>query len=239
MGAGPDYSFARVTLETDTNIPPECECLICGTVDSPKPGFPSVLEPVNIAEDVSSGSVKTALPNVVCLGILIEVYPEPHKLQLQTILTHFETDMEQGGKNPPHKQSQSPRPGSGECKPSVHRTFRSIFNSFTPPPEKKVWGEVVRGTRQMNSLTVKDAHPLPKIEECLDVLGGPKAFTMVDLQCGYWQIEVDEKDHHKTAFVSMYGLFEYSKMSFGLCNAPSTFQRAMELVLHGLCGRHS
>lgn len=88
--------------------------------------------------------------------------------------------------------------------------------------------------RCLNSLTIKDAYPLPKIEECLDVLGGATMFTTLDLQSGYWQIAVDDKDRQKTAFITKWGLYKYTRMPFGLCNAPSTFQRAMELVLRGL-----
>ena len=47
---------------------------------------------------------------------------------------------------------------------------------------------------------------------------------------GYWQLKVAPEDRHKTAFITKYGLFEYTKMPFGLCNAPSTFQRFMELI---------
>jgi hypothetical protein len=51
---------------------------------------------------------------------------------------------------------------------------------------------------------------------------------------GYYQIEFDEESRQKTAFITRYGLFEHTRMGFGLCNAPATFQRAMQLVLRGL-----
>ena len=88
--------------------------------------------------------------------------------------------------------------------------------------------------RRLNEVTEKDAYPLPKIEECLDTLSGAKWFSTLDLQSGYWQVEMDPLDKVKTAFTTRYGLFEYNWMPFGLCNAPGTFQRAMELVMRGL-----
>ncbi len=88
--------------------------------------------------------------------------------------------------------------------------------------------------RRFNSLTVKDAYHLPKIDECLDVLGGATMFSTLDLQSGYWQIAVDDKDREKTAFITKWAIYEYTQMPFGLCNTPSTFQRVMELVLRGL-----
>ena len=69
---------------------------------------------------------------------------------------------------------------------------------------------------------------------CLDCLSSAKLFSTMDLQSGYWQIELSEEDRHKTAFTTKYGLWEYTKMPFGLCNAPSTFQRCMELIFRGM-----
>jgi len=88
--------------------------------------------------------------------------------------------------------------------------------------------------RALNSKTVKDCYPLPIIEDCLDLLYGTQYFSTLDLASGYYQIEIDENDRHKTAFLTKFGLFEHKRMGFGLCNAPATFQRAMQLVLRGL-----
>ena len=88
--------------------------------------------------------------------------------------------------------------------------------------------------RKVNDRTVKDAYPLPRINMCLDSLGNIKYFSTLDLQSGYWQIRVKESDIPKTAFITKYELFEYTKMLFGLCNAGSSFQRCMELIFRGL-----
>ena len=88
--------------------------------------------------------------------------------------------------------------------------------------------------RKLNEVTKKDAYPLPRIEDCLDCLGGAKVFSTLDLQSGYWQIDLKEEDRAKTAFSTRSGHYEYVTMPFGLCNAPSTFERAMELIMKGL-----
>ncbi|KAK6172537.1 hypothetical protein SNE40_016172 [Patella caerulea] len=92
--------------------------------------------------------------------------------------------------------------------------------------------------RKINDVTTKDSYPLPNISDCLDTLAGASIFTTLDLQTGYHQIEVAPEDQNKTAFTTRYGLFEYTRMPFGLCGAPGTFQRAMELVLRGLQWDH-
>ena len=56
--------------------------------------------------------------------------------------------------------------------------------------------------RQLNAKTIRDAFPLPRIEEALDALGNATLFSTLDLTSGYWQVEVDEDDKHKTAFTT-------------------------------------
>ena len=83
-------------------------------------------------------------------------------------------------------------------------------------------------------MTVKDAYPLPRIEDNLDALSGAKWFSTMDLASGYWQVGMDPRDKEKTAFCTRYGLFQWNVMPFGLCNAPGSFERLMEKVLQGL-----
>ena len=88
--------------------------------------------------------------------------------------------------------------------------------------------------RRLNEKTVKDKYPLPNITEILDKLGRANYFTTLDLASAYNQIEIKETDRQKTAFITDQGLYEFNRMPFGLCNAPSTFQRAMNNILRGL-----
>ena len=88
--------------------------------------------------------------------------------------------------------------------------------------------------RKLNSVTHKDAYPLPWIDETLESLGGSIYFTTLDLASGYWQVELQEADKEKTAFSTPNGHYEFNVMPFGLTNAPATFQRLMECTLAGL-----
>ena len=88
--------------------------------------------------------------------------------------------------------------------------------------------------RKLNYVTRKDVFPLPRIDDCLDTLSGNKYFTTLDLRSGFWQVQMEEKSIAKTAFTTHAGLYEFKVMPFGLCNAPSTFQRLINNVLEGL-----
>ncbi|GBG75846.1 hypothetical protein CBR_g21090 [Chara braunii] len=86
--------------------------------------------------------------------------------------------------------------------------------------------------RGLNAITVKNAEPLPRIDDLLDRVQGCRYFTKIDLKSGYHQIAVRPEDQHKTAFQTRYGLYEFVVMPFGLCNAPGIFQHAMNRIFH-------
>ncbi|GMF47160.1 unnamed protein product [Phytophthora fragariaefolia] len=88
--------------------------------------------------------------------------------------------------------------------------------------------------RALNAVTIKYVYPLPRIDETLEALCGSTRFTSLDLHAGYWQLGVAARDKEKTAFTTRKGLFQFTRMPFGLCDAPSTFQRLMNCVLRGL-----
>ena len=88
--------------------------------------------------------------------------------------------------------------------------------------------------RRLNSMTEFDAYPLPRIDETLETLGGARFFSTLDLISGYWQVGLTPEARLKSAFCVRGGLFLWNVMPFGLCNAPSTFERLMETVLSGL-----
>ena len=85
--------------------------------------------------------------------------------------------------------------------------------------------------RKLNKVTVKDAFPLPRIAESLDVLEGGKYFSTFDLAQGYHQILLKEEDRPKTAFSVPWGHYQFRRCPMGLSNSPATFQRCMENIL--------
>ena len=83
--------------------------------------------------------------------------------------------------------------------------------------------------RLVNQRTIKDAYYLPRINETLDYLGGSRFFSCIDLQTGYWQVEIEEQHKERTAFsAAPLGFYECHRMPYGVSNGPALFQRLME-----------
>ncbi|KAL0880701.1 hypothetical protein ABMA27_001917 [Loxostege sticticalis] len=95
---------------------------------------------------------------------------------------------------------------------------------------------VVIDYRKLNDITIGDTYPIPQITEILDQLGSSSYFSTLDLASGFHQIQLNEADKPKTAFTVPEGHFQFTRMPFGLKNAPSTFQRLMNSALSGLQG---
>jgi hypothetical protein len=81
--------------------------------------------------------------------------------------------------------------------------------------------------RKLNSMTRKDHFPLPFMDQILERVAGHEFYYFLDGYSGYNQIEIAFEDQKKTIFTCPFGTFAYRRMPFGLCNAPTTFQRCM------------
>ena len=91
--------------------------------------------------------------------------------------------------------------------------------------------------RKINEITKRDSYPLPYIDAILNKLKDAKYISTIDLKNGYWQVPLEETSKEKTAFtVPGKGLYQFTVMPFGIHNAPATFQRLMDSVLHDYMG---
>jgi len=88
--------------------------------------------------------------------------------------------------------------------------------------------------RRMNTVTIKDAFPVPDVNDALDSLRGAKYFATIDLLSGYWQLGMTQRAKERSAFCTRRGLYQVTRMPFGLSNAPAAFCRLMQIILHDL-----
>jgi hypothetical protein len=145
------------------------------------------------------------------------------------------------GAQPPHRRMYrlSPRERD-EVEKQVKELLEKewIEPSTSPYGAPVIFAQKKDGTlrmcvdyRALNSITVKNRYPLPRIDDLLDRLYGATVFSSLDLQMGYHQIRITDADVNKTAFVTHKGLYQYRVLCFGVSNAPSTFQSVMNRAL--------
>jgi hypothetical protein len=84
--------------------------------------------------------------------------------------------------------------------------------------------------RALNEVTIKNKYPLPRIEYLFDQLRGASVFSKIDLRSGYHQLRIQPSDIPKTTFITKYGMYEFTVLSFGLTNAPAFCMNLMNSV---------
>lgn len=88
--------------------------------------------------------------------------------------------------------------------------------------------------RRVNSVTVADSYPLPRIDDCVDTISTARYVSKLDLLKGYWQVPLSKRASDISAFVTPDHFLQYTVMAFGMCNAPATFQRLVNTLLSGI-----
>ena len=88
----------------------------------------------------------------------------------------------------------------------------------------------------VNQATKGDAHPIPRIDELFAKLSCGKVFSKSDLSHAYQQLVLEENSREYVTINTHRGLFQYTRLPFGITTAPAIFQRTMESLLAGIPG---
>ena len=115
---------------------------------------------------------------------------------------------------------------NGRIRPSKSPLASPVF--FIKKKDGKM--RMVIDYRKLNNITVKNAYPLPRIDDLIQKWKGCVYFSALDIRSGYYNVRMKEGDEWKTAFLTPRGLFESLVMTFGLTNAPPTFQTMMDSI---------
>nr|XP_027122206.1 uncharacterized protein LOC113739161 [Coffea arabica] len=189
--------------ELDTNIPLEVVSLLQEYADIFPEDVPSGLPPLRSIEHQIDFIPRASLPNRPTYKSNLEETKELQR-QVDELL----------GKGWAH-ESLTP------C----------VVPVILVPKKDSMW-RMCTDYRAVNAITVKYRHPIPRLDDMLDELHGAVFFTKINLKSGYHQIRIKERDEWKTAFKTKYGFYEWLVIPFELTNAPSTFMRLMNHVLH-------
>ena len=156
----------------------------------------------------------------------------------------IEHDIDTGDSRP---LKQSPRKPPFAARDAEDEILNEMLEAGVIEPSMSPWASPVclvkkkDGTyrfcvdyRRVNAVSKKDAYPLPDIQDALDNLRGSKYFATIDLLSGYWQLGMTDRAKECSAFCTRRGLFQFTRMPFGLSGAPSSFCRLMGIVLRDL-----
>src|SRR5258708_15877160 len=108
-----------------------------------------------------------------------------------------------------------------------HRTSSYVSPVFFVPKKDGEELQMVIDYQKLNDITKKDFYPLPNLQRELEKLSKHSLFSKFDVRAGYNNIHIADKDQYKVAFKTPFGTFIPTVITFGFCNAPSIFQRAM------------
>nr|GFB93111.1 reverse transcriptase domain-containing protein [Tanacetum cinerariifolium] len=140
-------------------------------------------------------------------------------------------------KNQSFKEDEPPEVELKELPPHLEKGGMTVIkndeNELVPTRLVTGW-RVCIDYRKLNEATRKDHFPLPFTDQMLKRLAGNEYYCFLNGFSGYFQIPIDPKDQEKTMFTCPYETFTYKRMSFGLCNAPGTFQRYMMAIFHDM-----
>lgn len=165
--------------------------------------------------------------------------PQPGVVTKSTVVHHIETS------GPP--VYARPRRLSAEKLVAARNEFEYLMKAGICQPSKSNWASPLHMVkkadntwrpcgdyRALNAVTIPDRYPLPYLQDFVNILRDKHLFSKVDLQKAFHQVPVNPADVPKTAITTPFGLFEFTFMTFGLCNAAQTFQRLIHEVLRGL-----
>ena len=219
-------------------IPVSCRNMNVEIAEGEEPTF--IRDLVNGVHDSLSESVCTSLKDV--LTQYSDVFSKsPSDMGLTDLVTHH---IDTGDAKPVRQQLRRYPPAHAEA---ISRQIDDFLEQGVIEPASSPWASnivLVRKKdgsyrccvdyRRLNSVTRKDAYPLPRIDSCLDAMASAQWFSMFDLRSAYHQVLVNPEDSDKTAFICPRGMYKFRTVPFGLCNAGATFQRLMDVVMSGL-----
>ena len=220
-------------------------CMVRPAVDQAEsPVTSSVAESADVTHSVAESSEQAELDAV--LAEYKDVFAElPNELPPERTVFHT-IPLKEGAEPPPRKSYRLSRPEMQEVDKQVKALLAKgyIRPSSSPYGAPVIFVLKADGTlrmcidyRGLNKQTVKNRFPIPRIDDLFDQLAGAKVFSSIDLQSAYHQVRLKPEDVPKTAFTTPMGLYESLVLTFGLTNAPGTFQSVMNEVLGDVIGK--